>query len=246
MRAAVDASAGWEVHQPNAPPRNESACRLHYPVHGEDAMNAKTESGVIVVGIDFDALSEGTLSVAARLAPRGSGRELHMVHVLPAPPVGGIDDPPAERAVGYTLKMDEVRAKLESASRPIVGAVDRILMHIRVGRPDEEIAQLAANLSADLIVVGTHGKKGLERLLLGSVSESLVRYAPCPVLAYRPRAEVHWPQILPPCEDCLAIQRETRRARLWCERHAQHHPRAHTYYEVPRSFGVGAQTFREP
>jgi nucleotide-binding universal stress UspA family protein len=208
-------------------------------------MNGKTESGIVLVGIDFGGLSEGALRVAAGLAPRGSGRELHMVHVLPLAPAGRVDDPPAERAVGFVVKTDEVRASLDALGALVAGTVDRLLVHIRVGRPDVEIAQLASDLAADLIVVGTHGRKGIERLLLGSVAETLVRYAPCPVLAYRPRAEAPWEQIVPPCEDCLAVQRETKRARLWCDRHAQHHPRAHTYYELPPTYGVGAQTFRQ-
>jgi hypothetical protein len=81
-------------------------------------------------------------------------------------------------------------------------------------------------------------------LLLGSVAESLVRNAPCPVLTWRPKAVPIWNQIAPPCADCVAVQKKTGRATLWCELHSQHHARAHTYYEVPSSYGIGAQTFR--
>jgi hypothetical protein len=76
------------------------------------------------------------------------------------------------------------------------------------------------------------------------VAESLVRHTRCPVLTYRSRSTAAWEQIVPPCVDCLAVQRSTGRTRLWCDRHAQHHPRAHTYSENPSSYGLGSQTFR--
>jgi nucleotide-binding universal stress UspA family protein len=207
-------------------------------------MNVARESSVIVVGIDLGGLSKEVLGVAAQLAPRGSGRELHLVHVLPPPANAGLGAAPAE--MGFVNQMGIVRASLDALGGPIAESVDRLVAHIRVGPPDVEIAQLATNLGAELIVVGTHGRKGIDRLRFGSVAESLVRNAPCPVLTYRPRIEAPWEQILPPCPDCLTTQRESKRARLWCERHAQHHPRAHTYYEFASGYGVGAQTFREP
>jgi hypothetical protein len=119
------------------------------------------------------------------------------------------------------------------------------MLHSRVGRADVEIAQLAQDIGADLLVIGAGGSSAIERLLLGSVAESLVRQAPCPVLGYRPKSVPIWDRIAPPCADCLAVQRATRRSRLWCERHSEHHPRAHTYSEIPQTYGIGSQTFRE-
>ena len=52
------------------------------------------------------------------------------------------------------------------------------------------------------------------------------------------------PRIEPPCPDCLATQRETKGERLWCDRHEEHHPRAHTYSEMPPSFGEGSSLIR--
>jgi nucleotide-binding universal stress UspA family protein len=57
---------------------------------------------------------------------------------------------------------------------------------VRFGDAGDAIAQLASDIEADLVVVGTHGHRGLERLLLGSVAENVVRLAPCPVLVVRP------------------------------------------------------------
>jgi hypothetical protein len=139
---------------------------------------------------------------------------------------------------------DDVRAKLGRLAAELPASVKRIALHVRLGKADVEIAQLASDLDADMVVVGSHSHTALERLLLGSVSASLVQNAPCPVLVCRPKSAPPREKILPPCPDCRAVQQSTGRKTLWCERHAQHHPRAHTYSEIPASFGVGSQTFR--
>jgi nucleotide-binding universal stress UspA family protein len=57
--------------------------------------------------------------------------------------------------------------------------------HLRIGRPDEQIVDLAEEISAGLIVMGSRGLGGIRRLLMGSVSDSVVRHAHCPVLIVR-------------------------------------------------------------
>jgi hypothetical protein len=150
----------------------------------------------------------------------------------------------ADRELGFATELDRSRQELDRFVMEVQSSVKHLAGHLRVGAPDVEIAQLASDIGADLIVVGTHRRRGLDRLLLGSVAGSLVRNAPCPVLTWRPKSVPIWNQIAPPCANCLAVQRQTARATLWCEQHSQHHGRAHTYYEVPESYGIGAQTFR--
>jgi nucleotide-binding universal stress UspA family protein len=109
-------------------------------------------------------------------------------------------------------------------------------MHLQLLDPAHAIAQLASDLEANLVVVGTHGRKGLSRFLLGSVAEAVVRLSPCPVLVVRPvgaRSAVHSPAIEPPCPDCLQTRAATAGEELWCERHREHHGRAHTYHFTP-------------
>lgn len=57
--------------------------------------------------------------------------------------------------------------------------------HLRVGTPWREIVRAADELGATLIVIGSHGKRSLEELLLGSTAENVTRHAPCPVLVVR-------------------------------------------------------------
>ena len=62
--------------------------------------------------------------------------------------------------------------------------------HLRVGKPDEEIVALGEELGAGLIVVGSRGREGIRRALMGSVSDSVVRHAHCPVLVVRKETTV--------------------------------------------------------
>ena len=71
------------------------------------------------------------------------------------------------------------------ALRRAVHIPDGAVHHVRAGRPADAIVDVARDWSADLIVVGSHGRSGVGRVLLGSVAESVVRRAPCPVLVVR-------------------------------------------------------------
>ncbi len=105
-----------------------------------------------------------------------------------------------------------------------------------VDAPAHGIAQLGSDLGADLIVVGTHNRKGLERFLLGSVAEGTVRYARCPVLVIpspeEPKEEV---KIEPPCPDCVRARAESGGQALWCAAHNEPHGRRHTYHQTDRT-----------
>jgi len=81
--------------------------------------------------------------------------------------------------------LKEVQAKL-AALRPDdpTVAVEHRIVH---GEPAEQILSLAAALNCDLIVLGTHGRSGLQRLVLGSVAEEVLRKAHCPVLSVKAR-----------------------------------------------------------
>ena len=207
---------------------------------------------VVVVGIDYSEASMHALQAAFGMTQRATDAELHLVHVVttsaPVPLLGEIAPEPSlgrwptEKA--YLAEFAESGKTLRQLMESFPKSAVRVAMHTRAGRADREIAQLASDVGADLIVVGTQGKKGLERLFLGSVAESLVRHAPCAVLAHRPRTVPPWELIEKPCSDCIRVREETHRAKMWCPLHSEHHERAHTYQELPESFGMGAQTFR--
>ncbi len=133
----------------------------------------------ILCPTDFSDSSEAAFRLAADLA-RCHRCRLVLLHVLEVPAsayLGGVLVPdPAEQA-------DEARARLErlQPDGPAV-EVERRLVE---GQPAEEIVQAATETGCDLIVLGTHGRTGVGRLLLGSVAEQVLRNAPCPVLTVK-------------------------------------------------------------
>jgi nucleotide-binding universal stress UspA family protein len=91
---------------------------------------------------------------------------------------------------GYTRRIDQVRAARESSAQQLVDDGRRRGVPVRFlvwhGDPGESIIAAADAEGAEMIVVGSHGRAGVNRLLMGSVSEYVVRHAACPVLVVRP------------------------------------------------------------
>ena len=108
----------------------------------------------------------------------------------------------ADAVSAYATMTEDVRAKLDELGARLAPSARRVTAHVCIGHPDAEIAQLASDLNAGLVVVGAHGHKGFIRSILGSVAQSLVRNAPCPVLTCRSQATPLWEQIEAPCIDC--------------------------------------------
>jgi universal stress protein A len=139
----------------------------------------------ILVATDFAESAERALACAMDLA-RVHGAELVLLHVymdLPAYPevtAGQVEAIYEEqrRWVGDALER-------HARSARAAGLLARAL--VRSGAPAAMIAETAADESADLIVVGTNGRSGLDRLIVGSVAERVVRIAPCPVLVVKIR-----------------------------------------------------------
>ena len=100
-------------------------------------------------------------------------------------------DPRALQLPGgrYRSRVDQERARLETAASELVlrGRRDRIPTSFLIweGDPAESIVEAARSEGADVIVVGSHGRGAIGRALIGSVSDQVVRHAPCPVLVVR-------------------------------------------------------------
>jgi len=133
----------------------------------------------ILCPIDFDDNSFAALDIAAQLA-RDTGGTLEVLHVIPiiaqTTAAGYVDVYPAEEA--------ESKAKLVELARTHLAGV-KYELRTAVAQPTAAILHAHKNLSADLIVMGTHGRRGLSHFLLGSVAERVVREAECPVLTIR-------------------------------------------------------------
>lgn len=77
------------------------------------------------------------------------------------------------------------RAQMEHQADELRGRGLTVKPRVLTGDPLECIIEVAKNIGADLLVVGTHGRTGVAHLLLGSVAESILRHSPCPVLCVR-------------------------------------------------------------
>jgi nucleotide-binding universal stress UspA family protein len=135
----------------------------------------------ILVPTDFTDTSERAIDWAFSLAAR-LGSSITIMHAYEIPIVGLPDGAFAATVELATHIGDASRAGLDRVLAPRKGgkiAVDGVL---REGVAWEEINKLADELDIDLIVIGTHGRKGLARALLGSVAENVVRTATRPVL----------------------------------------------------------------
>ena len=131
----------------------------------------------ILVPTDLSECSKKALQYAVPFAKQ-FGAELHLLYVSePYPPVPELG--PVEVVPPQDAKTD-----LEALRRSIGQGV-RASASLRVGTPHVEITEAASALAADLIIIATHGRKGFERMFLGSTTETVVRHAPCPVLIVR-------------------------------------------------------------
>ncbi len=207
-------------------------------------MTTQQRPYVIVVGVDFSEASELAVQQAFAIAAEQPHAEVHLAHVVQTYGPQVAYEMPVDASALAVLSLNEARARFRQYADQALSRFtaqhpgkrfDRVVAHLRFDAIADELAQLAADLEADLVVVGTHGRKGLSRLLLGSSAEATVRLAPCPVLVARPKAVPDAPpRIEPPCPRCLETRRDTQGAEWWCETHRERHGQRHTYHQRDR------------
>lgn len=139
----------------------------------------------ILVPMDFSEHADRALAYGGAMADR-TGAELHVLHVVPEM---SFPDP-------YFAEAAEIRAMAKAAQERVPEALERhirevlgegagVRSHIEVGTPAATIVQVAAEEGIDQVVISSHGRTGVERMLLGSVAEGVVRRAGCPVLTVK-------------------------------------------------------------
>ena len=147
----------------------------------------------ILVPVDFGMASKAALRYATRLADtlRAAGLEpsLEVLHCYEIPAMTGPDgsvlvgpEAAADISDRAQEQLDDLAARECATELPVTKTLSQ-------GPVAELILARAQEISADLIVIGTHGRRGLERFLLGSVAEQVLRGAEVPVLTVRPKAD---------------------------------------------------------
>jgi len=135
----------------------------------------------ILVATDGSQRNQTAVAESLRIG-RASGAEIHAVYVLDT---GTLETASPEMVIGdaWSLMQREAEEAL-SRVREMAGDV-RLVTATLTGKPALEIIRYAASHGVDLIVIGTQGKRGIERLLLGSVAENIIRTAQCDVLVVK-------------------------------------------------------------
>jgi nucleotide-binding universal stress UspA family protein len=128
---------------------------------------------------DFSERSGYAFRLACALA-RDCGARLLVLHVMPPPLMAYGGGPFPAEPERYEEHLREKLHQLRPAGPEV--AVEHLMAQ---GEAAEEILRIASDMSCDLIVMGTHGRTGMGRLLMGSVAEWVLRAAPCPVLTVR-------------------------------------------------------------
>jgi nucleotide-binding universal stress UspA family protein len=142
----------------------------------------------ILVPIDFTETSERALDYAVELAQK-LGARITIMHAYELPIYGFPD--------GALVASVDVATRISAASQEgLQAALDKrkdcgveLRAILRDGPPADEIATVAEETGADLVVLGTHGRRGLRRAIMGSVAEEVIRACQCPVLTVHDPSE---------------------------------------------------------
>lgn len=138
----------------------------------------------ILVPTDFSPHSEKAVALALKLAKLAGG-SIHLLHCYQLHP-GGVSPYGITAPAEFDEKIRAAAAEsLAAVEKQLEGEGVQVTAHVTPSYPSEAVSELAEEIGADLIVMGTRGATGLQHILLGSVAERTLRTAPCPVLTVK-------------------------------------------------------------
>jgi nucleotide-binding universal stress UspA family protein len=146
---------------------------------------ARVEWKRILCPVDFSETARAAMETAIELAARFDA-ELLLIHAYPIPGYTFPDGSAVASARMLQELADEAARHLDEWRELAVKAgAAKVTVDTAVGDPAGEIVRIAADRKVDLVVMGTHGRTGIEHALMGSIAERVVRRAKCPVLTVR-------------------------------------------------------------
>lgn len=144
------------------------------------------EFKTVLCPIDFSEASYHAAEYALRFAQQANGK-LILAHILHNPSTEFFHE------AGHVISWDTAKARagalLDEAKAKRFGSFGGIDTVVDAGDPHDLVVRLARSRKVDLIVVATHGRTGLDHVLMGSVAEKIIRHAPCPVFVVRETVE---------------------------------------------------------
>jgi nucleotide-binding universal stress UspA family protein len=142
----------------------------------------------VLVPIDFSPSARAALEYGTFLAGK-FGAELDVLHVWEPPGYVGPDAlallPVSQGPSGWDQTRTDVTREVEHFLAKAAAKPSQLAVLVEAGEPSDTILRVAKDGGSDLIVMGTHGRTGLSRLLIGSVAEAVLRRSTCPVLTVR-------------------------------------------------------------
>ena len=154
----------------------------------------------ILCPVDLSSFSLDALRLAVKIAETNDAMldvlhvihnpfdEIYMTRITQADPASmeGYTTEPQVRAKILRATEESSEILLKQFCREVIPSHIKVRYHVRKGDPFENILEGAEDFLIDLIVLATHGRTGIKRLVIGNVAEKVVRHAPCPVLTLKP------------------------------------------------------------
>jgi nucleotide-binding universal stress UspA family protein len=169
---------------------------------------------LILVASDLSEWSGNAFDQAAHLAQRIPNASLHFLHV-----------PDDKVSADRIVELGGLLRTYVSEKAQVLGGLKgiRVGVHVRPGEPAREIAQLAAELEAAVIVIDASSGPSLKALFSESTAHKLLTHAPCPVVFAGPKPVEPAQRgdfIVPPCPDCAKARAASNGKQWWCDRHS--------------------------
>jgi len=155
----------------------------------------------VLCPVDLSAFSRAALKLAVNVAD-ASGATVDILHVIHNPfddiylteitqtdpaLIDAYATEPQRRAKVLRATEEHSEVLLKQFCYDVVQHYGKVRYHVRMGDAFEAILETAEDLMTDLVVLATHGRTGIKRLVIGSVAEKVVRHAPCAVLTVKPK-----------------------------------------------------------
>jgi nucleotide-binding universal stress UspA family protein len=186
-------------------------------------MPAPDSRSNILAAIDYSDGSTPVVEHAVALSKQYRPCTLHFLHVNQAL----VKDEEGQEGRRFEL-LEWLGARLPEPEDALAGI--GVIAHEATGEPWQLIVQMASDLTADIVVLGTHGRKGMQRLMMGSVAEAVSRHCGCSVLVVRKKDHEPFMALEPLCGLCVEARLQSHGDVLWCKDHVARQDRRHAHY----------------